>query len=328
MTDLSTTHMGMNLKNPIIIGASGLTKTVDGVLKCAKAGAGAVVLKSIFEEEIQREYETTQRAYTDLAHMEAFSHVRPDVMEQFGARHYLNLVTEASQNVDIPVMASVNCTGARSWLPFVRELEKAGADGIELNIFALPTDPTLQSDSVEDGYLQLIAQVKKEVSIPVSVKLVPYLTNLKRFAHQADLEGASALILFNRFFHPDFDVERMELTTKLSLSNADEYRLPLRWVSLLNGAVGCDLVGTSGVHDADTVVKMLLGGAAAVQVVSAIYHGDFSKIELMLSGLTQWMERHEFDNIPSFRGRLSHEHVKEPHLLERTQYVKAFAGAE
>jgi dihydroorotate dehydrogenase (fumarate) len=328
MQNLKTTYLGLELDNPIIVGSCSLTKTTEGVCRAAEAGAGAVVLKSLFEEEVRLNYSSTTEAFVDYPHPEAAAYLQADLAAHYGADAYLDLVKESSRAVSIPVIASVNCVSSETWPTFARQLEASGAAAIELNIYIMPTVAGLGSEQVEEVYLKTAKAVAAEVKIPVAVKLVPYITNLTRLALQMQDVGASGLVLFNRFYHPDIDIETLSLSGGLSLSHPDEYRRTLRWMGLLYGRLTCDLCASTGVHDGATVIRQLLAGATAVQVTSAFYLHSLSLLQRMLLDLRTWMTLNSFDTIADFQGKVSRFHAENPDLFERAQYIKAFVGAE
>jgi len=328
MADLKTEYMGLQLDCPIVVGSSGLTKTVAGIRRCADAGAGAVVVKSLFEEQIRMEYEAVADSMDAYAHPEALGYLQADSAMEYGPRDYLSLLEGAAKAVSIPVIASVNCVSPEHWIGFAGKIEAAGAAALELNVYVMGLDPSVTSGEIEKLYLDTVRAVRSKVKIPVAVKLVPYLTNMSRMVTEMEQAGVDAMVLFNRFFHPDVDLETMGLRGGLSLSHPDEYRLPLRWVGLMFGRVGLDFCASSGIHDADAVVKMLLAGAAAVQVTSALYKRGVEHIGVLRTGLNSWMEGHDMPDIRSFRGRASRFHTESPELFERAQYIKAFVDAE
>lgn len=329
MANLKTKYMGLELSNPIIAGSSAMSKTLDGVKHLAEAGVGAVVLKSLFEEEVLASFAETHSALADYhGHPDAYEYLQAGLATHYGPEKYLRLVEQASKAVSIPVIASVNCSSPDTWLPYARQIEAAGAHAIELNIYMLPTDPRVSSDDMEAAYVKALKDVKQKLTIPVAVKMVPYITNLPRLALQLGEAGASGLVLFNRFFNPDVNIESMELTGGLSLSEAQEYRLPLRWLALLYGRVRPDLCASTGIHDGDTVVRMLLAGARAVQVTSALYKVSTVVVQDMLQSLGDWMGRHQMNEITDFVGKASRYKAANPALLERSQYIRAFVEVE
>lgn len=328
MADLKTRYLGLELDSPLIVGSSGLTKTLGGIERCADAGAGAVVVKSLFEEQIRMEYEETNAAMAAYAHPEAMAYLQADAAMEYGPRYYLELLEAAATKVSIPVIASVNCSSPEGWTGFARKIEAAGAQALELNVFVLGTDPSKTSEDIEWIYLDAVRKVRAEISIPVAVKLVPYLTNISRMAMRVEEAGANGLVLFNRFFHPDVDVGTLEVTGGLSLSGSEEHLLPLRWLALLYGRVGCDLCASTGVHDTAGAAKVLLAGASTVQVTSALYRHGVDHLRTIRDGLESWMRQKGFESVDAFRGRLSRFHTEKPELYERAQYIKAFVDAE
>jgi len=328
MAVLDTTYLGLKLKNPLVVGSSSLTRNVEGVRRCAAAGVGAVVLKSLFEEEIRLEYSSTSGALAGYPHPEAMDWLRTDLAAHYGAENYLRLVEESTKAVSIPVIASLNCVTPETWVKFASRIEGAGAAAIELNIYQLPLDPAVPGEKLEAGYIETLKAVRAQVSIPVSLKTIPYLTNIPRFAVQAHEAGAAGLVLFNRFFHPDLDIVEMEPRGGLLLSRPEEYRLPLRWIGILYGRTGCDLCASTGVHGAGAVIRLILAGAKAVQVTSALYLYQHEIVGTMLHGLEDWMSEHGFESVETFRGRVSRFHSGRPEMYERSQYIKAFVDAE
>ena len=328
MKTLKTTYMGMELDSPLIVGSCGLTRNIEGVEKCAQAGAGAVVLKSIFEEVIAHETESEiSAAEESLWHPEALQYTRTYARENEVSR-YLKLVDETRKKVEIPVIASVHCVSAAAWPDFAKRLESAGAHALELNAFVLPSDPDRTAGQIEQLYGDLAKAVRDRVDIPVALKLGSYFSGLANTARQLSKDGVAALTLFNRFFSTDIDIDSMELKKGPVLSNPDEFILPLRWISLLHGRVDCDLSATTGVHDAATVIKLLLAGATTVQVVSALYKNGVDYITTLNQQLFAWMEEHEFETVDAFRGLLSHAESDNPAAWERVQFMKFSAGVE
>jgi dihydroorotate dehydrogenase (fumarate) len=328
VADLRTTYLGLELDNPLIVGSSSLTKTVDGVQRAAEAGAGAVVLKSLFEEEVRMNFSETVAAFGGYPHPEAAAYLQADLAAHYGPEEYLRLVEESAKAVDIPVIASINCITPDTWPAYAAKLEAAGAQALELNIYQLPLNPGVSSDDIEALYISAVRAVKEHVLMPVVLKLAPYITNLTRMALQAQVAGAAGLVLFNRFFDPDIDVETMKMTGGLSLSGPYEQRHSLRWVGILYGRTRCELCSSTGIHSGEAIVKGLLSGAQAVQAVSVFYEQGLDVLPAMLNQVSQWMERKNFATIEDFRGIVSRLRAHEPELFDRSQYIKAFVGAE
>ncbi len=329
MADLRVKYIGLELKNPIIVGSCALGKSVDGVKRAEEAGASAIVLKSLFEEEIRHDFEATQKALDELhGHPEAYEYARADLASHMGPERYLRLVESASKAVSIPVVASINCTTPETWVPYASQIQASGARALELNIYAQPYDARVSSEEVERSYVEALIAVKKAVDIPVVVKLVPHLTNPMKLAFELSNAGADGLVLFNRFFNPDIDIENMELAGGLTLSEPTEYQNTLRWIGMLYGRSKADLCAATGIHSGETAVKMLLAGAAAMQVTSVLYRQKMDVIGQMVQFVERWMESKGFGAVGDFRGKVSRFHAAKPELLARAQYIKAFVHAE
>jgi dihydroorotate dehydrogenase (fumarate) len=325
MADLSTTYLGLKLPNPIIVGSSGLTATAAGVREAQYAGAGAVVLKSLFEEEIASDVEAVlEDAKAKGLNLASYDYYDYEVRgRQLAA--YAELVAETKRSASLPVIASINCTWSHEWAAFAADVAKAGADALELNLFSLPADLERPSEVRERAFLSIVERVRASVRIPLAVKIGQHYTALGRFIQQLSRLGVQGIVLFNRPFTIDFDVERMALAAGGSLSTAAEAASPLRWVALMAGRVSCDLCASTGVHDGTAVVKQLLAGARAVEVVSALYRSGSGCIAKMLGEVSAWMDRHGFASLDAFRGRLSRAASEDPAAFERVQYLKRYA---
>jgi len=327
MQKLETTYLGLPIKNPIVVGSSGLTTTIGGIKKLANAGAAAIVLKSVFEEEIKAEANQTigQQLGVDENNLEFFDYydyqVKNDVLD-----NYVALIREAKENVDIPIIASINCSSYSEWVSFANKIEDAGADGIELNIFKLPFDAKTEADVIEKVYFDIVRKVKERLRIPVAIKLAPYFTNLGNVINRLSHSGADGLVLFNRFTSIDYDIENDQVVTGKVYSGADDYVNTLRWISVTSTDAGCDLIASTGVHDYRTLVKMILAGASSVQIVSAIYKEGPEFITAMLNELKAWMERRNVHSISEFKGRLSQGRSANPEVFERVQFMRYFSG--
>jgi dihydroorotate dehydrogenase (fumarate) len=327
MADLKTTYMGLELRNPLVVASCGLTKNPDGVSKCADAGAGAVVLKSLFEEQIVAEMEN-QKQYASAAwHPEALDYV-VGMGIGLGPREYLEMIREAKKAVSIPVIASLNCVSHTQWSGYAKRMATEGADAIELNLAVMPSDPKRTGGDIERMYFEALADVTSKVDVPIAVKIGPYFTSIARMALELSRRGVAALVLFNRFYQIDIDIEKMELSSGITLSSPKEISLPLRWVSLLSGRIECDLAASTGIHDAHAVVKMLLAGATVTQLCSTLYLNGLENIRQILDDLSTWMKEHGFESVESMRGKLSSMNSGNPELYERIQYIKAFVGVE
>ena len=319
--DLNTSYLGLKLKNPIVVGSSTFTGTVDGIVKCAKAGAGAVVLKSLFEEQILSDIKK-EEGYTDIY----TSNVDADLYMKTFLRGneiaiYTNLIREAKKTVDIPIIASINCADKGEWTSFAKELQDAGADALELNIAVSPFDKDVASKVIEDEVVNIFNEVKKTVTIPVSVKLGDHFTNIGNMAFRLSMAGAAGLVLFNRFYNPTIDIESMKAVPGSALSVEEENGNTLRWISLLAAQeIPCCLSASTGVHSAEDVVRQILAGASSVQVCSALYKKGITVIAEMEEGLENWMKKHNFNSISEFKGKCSAS--ADVKVFERLQYLR------
>ncbi len=324
MVDISTKYLGLDLKNPLVVGSSGLTDTPEKVKELEEKGAGAVVLKSIFEEEIEHQYRDVLREEADSSgNVEALDYfdyqIRAETLDRFR-----NLVRESKEKISIPVIASVNCTYSHEWAYFAKELESAGADALELNMFFLPSEFDRTREEQEAAYFGIIDGVKEEISVPVSLKISHYFTDLGPMIKRLSETGIVGLVLFNRFWQPDFDIENLEIVPSRVLSTPDEISLPLRWLAIMSGRVECDLVASTGVHDSEGLIKALLAGAQVAQAVSTFYLHGTDQIQVMLDGLEEWMEEHEYLNLDHFRGLMSQAASADPAAYERVQFMRYF----
>ena len=326
MADLSTKYMGLELKNPVIAGSCGLTSTVEKVKECEAAGAGAVVLKSIFEEQIVAEVKSIKDASgSSYWHPEAEQYIR-EYGRHHAAESYVDLVKGVKDAVDIPVIASVHCVSAGAWTEFAHKVELAGADALELNVYVLPSDPKRDGRENEQVYFDVVDAVKNVSQLPLALKIGSSFSSLSRTAVQLSKTTLDALVLFNRFYRFDFDIEDFKLTPAPYMSSPDEMAHPLRWVSILSGQVECDIAATTGVHDGAGVVKQILAGATAVQVCSALYKNGVGHIEKMLGEVTDWMDGHGHSALDGFRGKMSQDESEDPAAYERVQFMKGTGG--
>ncbi len=326
MADLSTGYLGLKLRNPIIVGSSGLTATVAGVREAELAGAGAVVLKSIFEEEIAAEHEEAmQGAAARGSGREAWEYYDYELRGQ-KLSEYAELIRQARAGSGIPVIASVNCTWSHEWTQYARAIEEAGADALELNMYFLPSDMTRSSEERELQYFTVVERVRKAVQIPLALKISPYFTSLGRVIQRLSRSGVQALVLFNRFAPLDFDLEKVQLATGAPLSTSAELATTLRWVALMANRVSGDLCASTGIADGAGVVKTLLAGARAVEVVSALYRGGMAHLKRMLAEVEQWMAAHDYGSIAGFRGRLSQAASEDAAAFERVQFLRRYGG--
>ena len=322
MADLSTRYLGLSLDNPIIVASSGLTRSVDTILKCEEAGAGAVVLKSIFEEQIRQEVKEVASHVANVTwHPEAAEYVqtysKENAMEQ-----YLSVLREAKKKTTIPLIASVHCVSAGAWIEFARRLETAGADAIELNLFIMPSNPDSAGTEIEKVYFDVLDRMLNTVSVPVSLKLGSYFSGMAQTMVKLSETELAGLVLFNRFRAPDIDIENMQLIEAEQFSAPSEYVHSLRWISILANRVSCDLAASTGIHDGKTVIRQLLAGANAVQVCSSLYKNGLGVIREMKHALEEWMPGHGFDSIDEFRGHLSQKETSNPADWDRVQFMK------
>lgn len=320
--NLSTKYMGVELKNPIIVSSSKLTGNIDNIRSCAKAGAGAVVLKSLFEEQIIAKTEAgLKRNEMYFWYPEASDYVL-NISKGSGVKEYLKLIEQSKKETDIPIFASINCVSPVEWPAFAKKMEAAGADGIELNIAIFPFDKNLNSQKIEDTYIEILQAVKKEVNIPVAVKIGPYFTNTVAMTWRLAEAGADALVLFNRFYNPDVDIATMKVVADNVFSSPDEKSIPMRWIALLSAEnIPCDLAANTGIHYSIGVAKQLLAGATAVQLCTTLYQNGIPYITEIRKGLEDWMRKHGFKSIADFRG-LVNKHPENTAAFERIQYMK------
>jgi dihydroorotate dehydrogenase (fumarate) len=320
--DLSTSYMGLKLKNPVVVSSSKLTDNVDNIRACAAAGASAVVLKSLFEEQIVAKSESIlKRNEMYFWYPEASDFVM-NISKGSGVNEYLSLISDAKKSVDIPIFASINCVSPVEWTKFASKIEEAGADGLELNIAIFPFDKNVSSQHIEDTYIEILKEVKKHVSIPVAVKIGPYFTNTMAMAYRLADAGADGLVLFNRFYNPDVDIAAMKVVSDNIFSSPDEKAIPLRWIALLSAdGIPCDLAASTGVHYSIGVVKQLLAGAKVTQICTSIYQNGIAYISEIVGGLDEWMRKHNYKSIDEFRG-LVNKDAENTAAFERIQYMK------
>lgn len=322
--DLSTTYMGMTLKHPVAPSASPLSSTLDGIRRLEDAGASAVVMASLFEEQIQAESRALDHylSFGTESFAEALSYFPSMSGYNVGPEGYLNLISKAKAAVDIPVIASLNGVSSGGWIEYARYMQEAGADGLELNIYYIPTDPARTGIEVREMYLSVVRDVKASVNIPLAVKVGPYFSAFANMASLLHEAGASALVMFNRFYQPDFDLETLEVVPNLVLSSSHELRLPLRWVAILYGQVSIDFAITSGVHTYTDVLKGMMAGANVTMMASELLRNGEQRIGQIVGELQQWMEEHEYESMAQMRGSMSQRNVAEPAAFERANYMK------
>jgi len=318
--NMQTSYLNLNLKNPIIVASSGLTKSADKIIACEEAGAAAVVVKSLFEETL------AQEEWGAAGHAEAYEYLRAELGKQYGPRDYCALLEAAKKKVTIPVIASINCVSDKWWPDYARQMEASGADALELNVYALPTDPSQRPGEAEQIYVDILVAVKARVKIPVALKIGRYFSNLTHLAAVLGRAGLDGLVLFNRFADLDMDVDKMQLQTSFTFSHEKEYHEALRWIALLSGKVSCDLAATTGIHTGVEVIKMLLAGARAVQIASLFYQKGLGQIRPMLEEIEAWMKRQQCENLSDCIGKLSFVNSQTPEIYLRSQFMEKIRG--
>jgi dihydroorotate dehydrogenase (fumarate) len=321
MTKLKTSYMGIELKNPIIIGASNLVSNIKNLSKMEESGAGAVVYRSLFEEQIQLEAAQMDDELEEYAERHAEMTSLFPSMEHAGPKEHLLNVRKAREALSIPLIASLNAIYKESWVEYARLLEETGVNGLELNFYYVPRDPKVDGSDVINSQIEVLKQVKKAVSIPVSVKLSPFYANPLHVITRMDEAGADAFVLFNRIFQPEIDIDREEHIVDFPLSSAYENKLPLRFTGLLYGNIGASIASARGIQDGKDVIKMILAGADAIQAVGIFYRNNISHIASMLKEIEKWMDRKGYKSLQEFRGKLSDRELKDPFIYKRAQYV-------
>jgi dihydroorotate dehydrogenase (fumarate) len=345
MTDLTTNYMGLKLNNPLIAASSGLTNDVLRLKQMEDKGIGAVVLKSIFEEQILREtdklieknegekMQTFTNAFSNIVHKqsydyeEAFEYVSNFAREQT-MTEYLAMIIEAKKVLNIPVIASINCVSAYNWHYFARHIEESGADAIELNIYLLPTHLQMDGIEYEKIYFDIIEAVRKQVKIPISLKIGFYFSGLSKTVIKLSNSGINGLVLFNRPYTPDIDIDTLEITAGNIFSSEHDYAHTMRWLAILSGRLGCDVSAATGVHDHTSAIKQILAGADTIQIASVLYEKGLDSISDILSGIKQWMETKNYSCIKDFKGKMNQFNITNPAAYERVQFMKLYSKIE
>ncbi len=328
--NLETTYMGLKLRNPLVASASPLSREIDSLKRLEDAGASAVVLYSLFEEEMALEDRELHQKLTmgTESFAEALTYF-PEPEHVFtGPELYLNHIQKAKAAVKIPIIASLNGASVGGWTSIARKMQDAGADALELNLYDVAADFDVTAEQVEARYMEVVAAVKETVTIPVAVKLSPFFTSMANMAKKLDKAGANALVLFNRFYQPDIDIEELRVEPSVLLSTPMARRLPLRWIAILHGRIQADLAATSGIHSADDVVKMIMAGAKVTMLCSTLLRNGIDKIREIESDLKKWMEKHEYDSVESMRGAVSQIACDKPAAFERAQYIQTISSYE
>jgi dihydroorotate dehydrogenase (fumarate) len=328
MTSLATTYLGLKLRNPIVVSSSSLCDSPEKLQRLQEAGAGAVVLKSVFEEQIELDAAKLDKSLRMGESVSAEAqHMFADIDFEIGPAEYLTLIEKSKRAVNIPVIASMNCVHGGSWSAFAKKIASAGADALELNLYALQADPEKTGAQVEKEYLDAVGEVRAAVKIPIAVKLSPFLSSVPNMVAQLAKKGANAAVLFNRFYQPNLDIFAMKTISRLHLSQPDDALLPLRWIGLLYGRIpNIELAATSGIHDGQGALKMILAGARVAQVCSTIFRNKEQHIAHMLAEMEAWMRAKEYATLDEVRGLLSQKSNPEPQAYERAQYIKMLVG--
>jgi len=325
MNTLKTNYLGLTLKNPVIVSSSGLSSTPEKVKKLAENGAGAVILKSLFEEQINHE---AGSLISDNSYPEASDYIL-SYSKDNSIGNYLNLIKESKKIVDIPVIASINCTGSTSWTSFAKKIEEAGADALEINVYFLPNDIDKTSEKYESIYIKLAEKLKESVNIPISFKLGAFFTNPANLAKELYYRKVDSLVLFNRFYAPDIDIDNFRMTTSDVFSSPADIRNTLRWTGILSDKLPkMQLSASTGIHTGKDAIKMILSGATTVQVCSSLYKNGIEQLNTIITEIENWMKKNNFNNLDEFRGKMSYKNIPNPAMYERSQFMKHFSNHE
>ncbi len=324
MANLTTKYMGLDLRNPIVPSASPLSENIEKIKRMADAGAGAVVMFSLFEEQLKHDeqLESAMLSAGTESFAESLSYFPKVDDYRVGPEQYLEILHHASQAVDIPIIGSLNGTSSQGWSEYAKKIQEAGAKGLELNLYHIPTDPKISGAKVEKMYLDAIKAVTSSVTIPVAVKLSPFFSSMANMAKKVKSAGAKALVLFNRFYQPDFDLENLTVEPSLFLSAPGNIRIPLRWIAILHGRVKISLAATSGVYAATDAAKYILAGADVVMAASSLLKNGVGHISTLVNGLSKWMDEHEYESVKQMKGVMSQKSVADPSAFERANYIK------
>ena len=323
MAKLETKYMGISLNNPIIVSSSGLTDSVDKIKSIEANGGGAVVLKSLFEEQINVE---AGQMIDEKVHTEALDYIK-NYSKNRSVDDYLTLIKNAKKESNIPVIASINCMSAKDWTDFSKKIEDAGADGLELNLFIFPTSKDISSETYEMRYLELVEKINNNISIPTAVKIGPYITNLTRLTYRLSVLKTSAVVLFNRFYAPDIDINNLAFKSSDIYSSPKDISQSLRWIGILSDKIKeIDFSASTGIHDGEAIIKLLLAGAKTTQICSVLYKNDYAYINKMKDTLNNWMKNNNFNSLDDFRGKMSYKKIEDPSVFERIQFMKYYAS--
>lgn len=328
MADLKTKYLGLELKNPIIVSSSGLTSKIENLKKIEENGAGAVVLKSLFEEQIRYE---GNKAYQESGLTNQYPEAEDYIVNYIKSNKigvYLDLIKNAKSALNIPIIASINCVSSEEWTGFAKKIEEAGADALELNVFVIPSDPHKSGKDNEAVYFEIIEKVKEQINIPIALKVSNYFSGFAEFAQKLSWSGIKGLVLFNRFFSPDIDLDKMTIVPSNVYSAENEFSNTLRWVAMLSDTVQCDISASTGIHDGKTAIKQILAGASSAQICSVLYKEGFGKIKEIVKEMEDWMDKNNYKSINDIKGKLSFKKADNPTAYARVQFMKHFAGVE
>ena len=330
MIDVSTTYLGLKLRTPLVPSASPLSQEIDSIRRLEDAGASAVVLSSLFEEQLRQESVELDHRLSQHSESfaEALTYLPAPAEFRVGPEGYLNHIRKAKKAVGIPIIASLNGATVGGWTDYAKQVEQAGADAIECNIYAIPSNPDVVAAEIERDYIEIVKAVKSAVKIPVAVKLSPFFTNMANMAKRLDEAGANALVLFNRFYQPDIDLDELEVQPNVLLSTPQALRLPLTWIGILYGRIRANLAATSGVHGPEDVIKLLMVGADVTMLCSTLLRNGINHLQFIEEGVVRWMERHEYDSVQQMKGSMSQLRCPDPSAFERAQYMKAVKGVQ
>jgi dihydroorotate dehydrogenase (fumarate) len=326
MPNLEARYMNLNLKNPIIVASSGLTNSAEKIVACERAGAGAVVIKSMFEEVLAKDdWGLSQSA---PYHPEAHDYLNAEIQLQYGPNDYCELISNAKSKVNIPVIASINCVSAKWWAEFASKVENAGADALELNIFSIPTNPDEDSATREKVYYDVLESVKAKVHIPIAMKIGKNFTSLPNLVAQLDKRGLNGVVMFNRFTEPDIDIHSLKMRTTFSFSTEEEIHTLLRWIALVSPNISADISATTGIHTSEGIIKLLLAGASTVQLASVLYKNGLDIIQKMINEITEWMTTYHLETVEDFKGRVGFSPEYDPEVYLRAQFMEKIRGIE
>jgi len=328
--DLTTTYLGLKLKNPLVASAGPLQKNIDNVRRMEEAGISAIVMYSLFEEQIIHESNALDNYITRGTNTFAEVNSYFPTFESFnvGTEGYIEELSQIKQAVSIPVIGSLNGVSTGGWVEYADKIEQAGADALELNIYYIPNDPELTSVELENAYVSLVKDVRSRVKIPIAIKLSPYFTTLPNFARRLVEAGANGLVLFNRFYQPDFDLDELEVVPNLTLSTSHDLRLPLRWIAMLYGRINADFAASSGIHTPEDIIKVIMAGASVTMATSTFLKYGIDRAEELLDGVRDWLEEKEYQSISQMKGSMSQKAVAEPAAFERANYMKVLNSFE